>query len=269
LAGNRNIKKGNQIKGIGRGGSFFIKAFFALPLINRWHPWLKEDKSDMRWLPINEDIRMQDNVPMPVELLDRFISEASHRVIFDDCGCRRSFRCKHYPVDIGCLLMGDSALESKRNWRFREVGVDEAREHVRRAVEAGLVPVVGKARVDNFIFGIKDRSRMLTVCFCCECCCVTRFTTFVPARYLEPVQPWLESVSIEFTDRCRGCGKCVECCYIGAIEVIEGKAVRSDICRACGRCAAVCPQKSIEIEISDPDFIEKTRDRIRSYVTYD
>jgi hypothetical protein len=31
----------------------------------------------------------------------------------------------------------------------------------------------------------------------------------------------------------------------------------------------VCPQKSIEIGISDPAFIEKTRDRIRSYVKYD
>ena len=51
--------------------------------------------------------------------------------------------------------------------------------------------------------------------------------------------------------------------------MVDGKAVKSELCRACGRCAMICPQKSIEIEISDPDFIEKTRDRIRSYVTYD
>ena len=269
MAGKRNMKKSSEIRGLSSGASLIAKAFFHLPLMDRWHPWLRPEKSDMRWLPINEDIRMQENMPMPVELLDRFISEASHRVIFDDCGCRRAFRCENYPVEIGCLLMGDSALESKRKWPFREVGVEEARAHVRRAVEAGLVPVVGKARVDNFIFGIKDRSRMLTVCFCCECCCVTRFTAFAPVKHLDPVQPWLESVSVTFTDRCKGCGKCVEHCYIGAIEIVEGKAVKSELCRACGRCATVCPQKSIEIEISDPEFIEKTYERIRSYVKYD
>ena len=124
---------------------------------------------------------MPGNAPLPVELVDRFIEEASHRVIAKFCGCRAGFDCEDYPHDIGCLLMGDSALEIKR-FGCHEVGVDEAKAHLRRAVEAGLVPVVGKARVDNFIFDVKDRHRLLTVCLCCECCCVTRFTGAAPAE---------------------------------------------------------------------------------------
>lgn len=246
-----------------------MKAVARIPLIDRLHPWVKPEKSDIRWLPINEDIRMPENTPMPLALLDTLIGEASHRVIVDYCGCRRAFRCEDYPVEIGCLMMGDSALEITRLGPHREVSVEEAREHARRAADAGLVPVVGKARVDNFLFGVKDRSRLLTTCFCCECCCITRFTSAIPIKHLEPIFPRLESVTIAVTDECRGCGKCVEHCYVQAISVIEGRAHINDYCRACGRCAAVCPNKAVEVRITDPDFVEKTLERIRSYVKYD
>jgi ferredoxin len=164
--------------------------------------------------------------------------------------------------------MGDSALEAKR-YPFHEVGVEEAKEHARKAADAGLIPIVGKARVDNFIFGIKDRSRLVTVCFCCECCCITRFTRYTHFKTLDPLFPQLESISIEITEKCEGCGKCAKHCYIKAIEVIDGRAVRNEYCRACGRCATVCPNDAIDIRIEDPEFMEKTLDRIRSYVKYD
>lgn len=249
-------------------GELALKGILRLPGMDRFHPWLRADKSDIRWLPINADISMPADTPLPLQILDRLIGEASHRVIVDYCGCRQGWKCESYPREIGCLMMGDSALEITR-LPFREVGADEAREHALRAVDAGLVPVVGKARADNFIFGVKDRSRLLTVCFCCECCCVTRFTRYVPLRSLEPIFPRLEGISMTVTERCKGCGKCVERCYIKGLQVREGRAVIGESCRACGRCAAHCTAKAIEVRIEDPDFVEKTCSRIRSYVKYD
>jgi UDP-glucose 4-epimerase len=249
-------------------GELAVKGILRLPGMDRWHPWLRQDKSDMRWIPINADIQMPEDAPVPLEILYRFIEEASHRVIVDYCGCRKGWKCKDYPVEIGCLMMGDSALEITR-FPFREVGPDEAREHALKAVEAGLVPIVGKARVDNYIFGVKDHSRMLTVCFCCDCCCITRFTRYLPLRSLDPIWPRLDGISMTVTEKCKGCGKCVERCYIKAIRVQDGKAVIADTCRACGRCAAGCPSKAIEVKIDDPDFVEKAYSRIRSYVKCD
>ena len=239
-----------------------------LPGIVRVHPWIRPDKTDMRWLPINEDIAMPEDTSLPLAVLDRLIEDASHRVIISYCGCREGFNCKDYPHDIGCLMMGDSAMEIEQ-YPMREVGVEEAKEHVRKAVEAGLIPIVGKARADNFIFRVKDRGRLLTVCLCCECCCITRYTRLLPARLLEPTFPHLEGLSIEVTDECTGCGTCIEHCYMEAIEVVGGRAVMSEYCRACGRCAYVCPEKAIDIRIEDPDFVEKTIERIGSYVKYD
>lgn len=251
-----------------RTAELSIKVVTRLPGIDRVHPWIRADKTDMRWLPINEDITMPEDAPLPLAVLDRLIEEASHRVIVPYCGCRKGFACEDYPHDIGCLMMGDSALEIER-FPMREVAVEEAREHARKAVEAGLVPVVGKARVDNFIFGVKDRKRLLTVCFCCECCCITRYTRFAPAKLLEPTFPRLEGLSIEVTEACTGCGKCAKRCYMEAIEVVDGRAVMNEYCRTCGRCAAICPEGAIEMRIDDPEFVEKTVERIGSYVKYD
>jgi ferredoxin len=254
-----------------RRGMDFLEMNFRLskfPLIPRFHPWTQEDKTDMRWLPINEDIQMPEDSPMPINLLYRFIEEASHRVIFDTCACRVGFECKDYPSDIGCLLMGDSALEGPPGL-FHEASVEESKELADRAVEAGLVPVVGKARIDNFIFGIKDRGKLLTVCFCCECCCIIRYTRHAPMKFIGPMFPRLDGITIAVTDDCQGCGTCVEHCYIKAIEIVGGRAVMSDYCRACGRCATVCPNDAITVSIDDPDFIEKSYERIRAHVKLD
>lgn len=244
------------------------KAICRLPLADKWHPWLRADKTNMRWLPINTDLELPGDTPVPVDLVDCLIEEASHRVLVNPCGCRKAYHCKNYPVDIGCLMMGDSALEISR-YPFKEVGVEEAKEHARRAVDAGLVPVVGKARADNFIFGVKDRKRLLTVCFCCECCCVTRFTRLVPLKTIEPSFVKLDGISLEVTDRCEGCGACVKTCYIDAIRIEDGRAVIGPYCRACGRCASQCKKNAIEIRIEDPEFLDKAHERIRSYVTYE
>lgn len=239
-----------------------------LPGAAKIHPWLRPEKTDMRWLPINEDIELPGNAPAPLTLLDRFIEEASCRAVYDVCGCRVAYECGDYPHDIGCLLMGDSAAEGSRI-SSRQVGVDEAKEHARKAVDAGLVPVIGKARVDNFLFGIRDRGRLLTVCFCCECCCITRFMRNSSMKTLEPLFPRLDSVSIEVTDDCTGCGKCASNCYIEAITIVDEKAVIGEYCRACGRCATVCPGGAVKVRIEDPEFVENAYRRITSYVKHD
>lgn len=238
-----------------------------LPGMSR-HPWLRPDKTDMRWLPINADIEAPEDTPMPLAVLDRLIERASHRVLYDYCGCRVAYRCEDYPTELGCLLLGDSALEANPNVT-REISVDEAKAAARKAVDAGLVPFVGKARIDNSLFSIKDRGRLVTVCFCCECCCITRNIRHLPIGKVEPLFVPLESVTIEVGPDCIGCGKCAEHCYTKAITIKDKRSVIGEYCRACGRCATLCPNNAIKVSINDPEFLEKTLERIGSYVKYD
>lgn len=244
-----------------------VAALGRVPPITVVHPWFRPDLTDMRWIPVNEDLLLPENVPAPLALLDRLIEEASHRVIFNACGCRTAFQCENHPTDIACLMMGDSALETSPSLR-REVGVTEAKEHARKAVEAGLVPMVGKARVDNYIFGVKDRSRLLSTCFCCDCCCISRYERYFSKGRLSEMFPRLNGVHVEVGPACDGCGDCVAHCYVRAIKMKGGKAVISEKCRACGRCAAMCPPRAITVAIDDGSFLDTDYERILACVRH-
>ncbi len=49
------------------------------------------------------------------------------------------------------------------------------------------------------------------------------------------------------TERCVGCGACIEVCPNGAIQLRQAKAwINPDLCTECKTCAEVCPQGSIQ-----------------------
>ncbi|MHB8894069.1 MAG: 4Fe-4S binding protein [Candidatus Geothermincolia bacterium] len=260
-------KTPSMIRNSLKAGRLFFRTA-RIPVIGARHPFVNARKTDMRFVPVNESLAMPGDIPLPVSMLDTFIEEASYRSVVDFCGCRVGFECENYPQRIGCIHLGDGAREAPKSV-CHEVSIEEAKEHARSAIGAGLVPYVGKAHVDDYIYGIKDQARFMTICFCCECCCSARFLRDIPLKYLEGAYPRLAGVTVTVTDACEGCGKCVERCFIDAIEVAGGTARIGEYCRACGRCAIACPNNAIEIAIDDKDYMEKTLSRIRSRVKHD
>lgn len=56
-------------------------------------------------------------------------------------------------------------------------------------------------------------------------------------------------------DKCVGCGKCVEACLTGALQLVNGKSrlVDESRCDGFGSCIAVCPNNSIRLEMRDAE----------------
>jgi ferredoxin len=216
-------------------------------------------------IPVNQDIQGQENMVLPSQVVEHFVNEANYLWIMNFCICRDSMHCKDYGVDLGCLFMGEAVLGINPSMG-RRVTKDEAREHVRKCREAGLVHMVGKNKLDTWWLGIGPGENLMTVCSCCPCCCVTRGLPYSEAR-LSAKLTKMPGVSVTVTEECTGCGTCADkVCFANAISLEGGRAVISESCRACGRCISVCPQKAIELKIDNPDFVNRAIEKIHEIV---
>jgi UDP-glucose 4-epimerase len=121
----------------------------------------------------------------------------------------------------------------------------------------GLIPMIGRVRMDDLFYGTPNTGRSLTICFCCSCCC----TIFKSARYFpDDVKNSLVRLKglriVIDNKRCttENCNICISECFTGALSFCEkGLVWNGALCKGCGRCATVCPPKAISLEIKNID----------------
>lgn len=213
---------------------------------------------------VNQEVEKPYDLVLPSKIVDYFINKTDYHWIMNFCICRDSLKCEDYPRELGCLFMGESALGINPEIGRRAIK-EEALEHIKKCREAGLIHVIGRNELDAKWLGVKPGYKLLTVCNCCPCCCITRYAVKVPFIN-EPLKK-MAGVEVSVNDNCIGCGTCTkDICFIKAIEVVDKKAVISEACRGCGRCVDVCPQNAIELTIKDNTYIEKSIERIEEIV---
>jgi hypothetical protein len=226
---------------------------------------------DMIYLPqdnvieINQSLDVPDEIVLPSQVVEHFIENASTHWIMSDCICRDASACVDYPIDLGCLFLGEAA--SGINPQLgRRVTKEEALAHVRRCREAGLVHLIGRNKLDTLWLGIGPGDRLLTICNCCPCCCLWRALPYLPSQISSKITR-MPGVSVVVTDRCVGCATCTQgVCFVNAIHALDERAIISDACRGCGRCVEVCPQGAIEISIDNNGFVAESIARIAPLV---
>ncbi|MFW9948756.1 MAG: 4Fe-4S binding protein [Candidatus Thorarchaeota archaeon] len=220
------------------------------------------------YVPINLDIQYANKV-IPYKVFEHFIEKASHIVLMDYCGCRRFNDCQHHDKSLGCLYMGDDTLQMKiTKERGHFATKEEALERVRKAIDNGLIPLLGRAMGEAAGYGVEDKGCFLAACFCCDCCCINgKIMRFGPNANLTMFSR-VEGVSVNVDeDLCEGCGKCVEVCVFRGRELIDGKAkIDQTRCLGCGRCAEVCPTGVTTIIIDDINRVDELIGKIEEYV---
>jgi ferredoxin len=218
-----------------------------------------------RTIAVGREIETPADVALPSRVVEHFIEQASVQWLMNACICRDASHCRDYPVDLGCLFLGDAA--SGINPALgRRVSKAEALAHVRRCREAGLVHLIGRNRLDTVWLGVGPGDRLLTICNCCPCCCLWRVLPQVSGDIAGRVTR-MDGVRVTVSDRCAGCGTCADgVCFVDAIRLAAGHAVIGAACRGCGRCVEVCPQGAIELVVEDSQFAQAAIARIAPLV---
>jgi len=210
---------------------------------------------------LRKEIHPIDNIAVPSKIVEHFIEHSSFRFLMDFCICRESNQCEHYPIELGCLFMGEAARKIPTELG-RSVSKEEALAHVNQCRDAGLVHLIGRDKLDETWLGVGSSIPLVTVCNCCECCCLWRMRPLLHHALSSTIQR-MPGVSMRVNENCMGCGVCTEdVCFIQGIAIQADKAVISDDCVACGRCAEQCPHDAIEIVIEDEAYIKKTIERV-------
>ncbi len=250
---------------------FFLSKLTHYPVIGRVIEHLLFQGDDIiflpsdRSIPVNRDIPDSENTILPSQVLDHFIRQSKYHWIMDFCICRDSTGCSDYPVELGCLFMGEAAMDI--NPKFgRPVSGEEALAHVRKCRDAGLVHLIGRNKLDTVWLNVGPGRKLLTVCNCCPCCCLWKILPHIKEEIGSKVTR-MPGVTVSVNDDCIGCGTCAEeVCFVDAIRVVNGHAQIGGTCRGCGRCVTVCPQNAIELNLDDPDMVSHAIDRISPLV---
>jgi ferredoxin len=215
-------------------------------------------------IPVNDTIAQGDQTVLPYSLLLQLAERSSARFIMTECVCRRHENCESHPINLGCLFLGDAAKRIHPSMG-KLCGVEEAHRHIQRSMENGLYPVITHTVIDAITLGIPYK-RMLTVCFCCECCCaVQRGIRKGPESLLKVIQR-LPGLRLAVGGECVACGECIEKCPVGAISLNHRGAEISEACKGCGICVNACMYGAITMEMEgEKDLRAGFSERMNSY----
>lgn len=198
-------------------------------------------------LPLNVKLGQPEQSALGRDVLKELIERSTAIGAMNECLCRTVGGCTEYPADFGCLVLGDAVL-SLHAGLGHAISREEALQRVDRALALGLVPMVIHFKNDAVLWSL-NHSRMLTVCFCCPCHCLIRQAIGQRQNVHSHNVTGLPGVAVQLdADKCAGCGRCTDACFMGALTLKGGlPSIDRDRCLACGRCAMACATGALSV----------------------
>lgn len=177
------------------------------------------------------------------------------------CACRH--KAEHLghacdrPQEV-CLVLNAAAVTMARNGIARPIDAREGMHILDISKEAGLAQT-----------GDNVQRNITYMCNCCGCCCgMMNAVRRLEIKNAIVSSNWLMEID---TEKCKGCGKCVEACPVGAIalQTAEGNGKKNamrdgDLCLGCGVCVPVCKKDALSMRARDCRVLtpETTYDRV-------
>jgi len=235
----------------------------------------KEEKPEEKreeygsYIPVNLSAGEYQNEIVPLKVFEYFIEKASNIVVCH-CLCRINYDCQNHDKTLGCMYMGDDTKNMILTDIQRTISKEEAVQYVKRAINDGLIPLIGRSVGETEGQSIEDTGHFLSSCFCCTCCCINgkMISNASHAMISDNMIKKMKGLEVKIDPaKCVGCGTCLGVCVFKGRELIDGKAViNPEFCLGCGRCVDVCPNGAISIEIEDQSYIDELISKIESIV---
>ena len=215
-------------------------------------PFFRRPDNDITSIPINVDVKGPDNVTMPRQIIKRLLADIDEKFLFDECTCRVHNNVDWPPRDIGCMALGPG-VRTIHPSHGRMITTEEALRHVDRAADAGLVANVAHSWIDpaSFKYNFDD---VMFICYCDDKNCLYR--TYMKNRgpSLDGAYQRLPGISVSVDkSKCKGCGVCIDQCFLANITLVNGKSEIGPKCAGCGRCVDRCSNKAITMTIKNED----------------
>jgi len=151
--------------------------------------------------------------------------------------------CKVTDTREICLIFDKAAEFSIERGFAKKISREDAKKKLKEAEDCGLVHKVFHSKL--------DLNRELDgICSCCKCCCGI-FRMYYKGSM--PLYTLSTYIAKPLSDKCIGCGTCVEKCPMETISLENDVAViNEEKCIGCGVCAHLCPEEAIKIERTGP-----------------
>jgi Fe-S-cluster-containing hydrogenase component 2 len=206
--------------------------------------YLTREIGAIRNIPIQAAID-GTNYVVDSDLMSRMLNAHDRFAVLHYCPCRHSKRllgrhCQRATPEEGCLVFGNFSSATVANGNGRSVSRAEMSHVVAERQRKKLV----------FLTANVDPAAQNVVCTCCDCCCHALETAnhysrkfIAPAHYIAEVDDSScnncrrclhacnthahmveEGKHLLLTDRCIGCGYCVDACKAGAIRRVENRS---------------------------------------------
>lgn len=224
---------------------FFIK-LSKVPVIG-WPAGKLIGGRHLQVVTVPLDLKLQSEAAiLPFDAVRRLVESASYIVGLDACMCRESHDCKDYPVDLGCLFLGEGARTIHYKG-VRELTKDEALDRLERAKRLGLVNNIIWSSGELKLLGA-DEKRTIELCSCCPCCCLMFKTRDASKAFVDSFKGFGVCKVVD-AGECTHCTNCESACPFKAIRVDlrNGPMIDESRCKGCGRCEMACKPEVLKV----------------------
>ena len=238
-----------------QGDRLYMAAQFVVGIWEMQVGYLDKELADLfeRYLPSLFDIETWKTVPqlrtIPVEKsidpeLQVLPYERARELIKD----KTSF------VVTPCICRKEKALGDQHCQKPLETCISFGREEDyllsegfgRKATREEVLEIMDLADQQGLVLQPNNGKEIKWICCCCGCCCgVLRTIKSFPRPNELTSSPFTLSVDI---DVCDGCKKCIKCCQMSAITVVDKKVVwETERCIGCGLCVTSCQTGTLRL----------------------